>query len=78
MLKKCFYSLFFFALLFSCKKEKTSSRPNLNDVEYELSLENEKAKNQSSVEHECIFDQSTQTDAFLKGLKELEDYTWNN
>ena len=75
---KTHFLIFIIVFLFSCKKEKTSSRPNLNDVEYELSLENEKAKNQSSVEHECIFDQSTQTDAFLKGLKELEDYTWNN
>lgn len=25
---------------------------------------------------DCIFDQTTQTDAFLKGLPELEDYIW--
>ena len=28
-------------------------------------------------EEECIFDQSTQTDEFLKDIKELENYSWD-
>ena len=28
-------------------------------------------------EQDCIFDQSTQTDFFLKDIKELENYTWD-
>lgn len=28
-------------------------------------------------EEECIFDQDTQTDGFLKGIKEFEGYDWN-
>ncbi|MFK7831785.1 MAG: hypothetical protein AB8B52_00780 [Winogradskyella sp.] len=30
-----------------------------------------------TLENECIFDQATQTDAFLKGIKELEGYKWD-
>ncbi|MCV9385067.1 hypothetical protein [Reichenbachiella ulvae] len=29
-------------------------------------------------EDDCIFDQSTQTDEFLKGIKELENYEWDD
>lgn len=29
-------------------------------------------------ENDCIFDQSTQTDEFLKGIKELENYEWDD
>ncbi len=28
-------------------------------------------------EEECIFDQSSQTDEFLEGIKELENYSWD-
>jgi hypothetical protein len=75
---KTHFLIFIIVFLFSCKKERTFSKPKLNNVEYKLSLENEKTKNHINVEQECIFDQSTQTDAFLKGIKELEDYTWDN
>ncbi len=27
---------------------------------------------------DCIFDQNTQTDEFLKGIKELQDYKWDS
>lgn len=30
------------------------------------------------IEQDCIFDQTTQTDAFLHGIKELENYVWDS
>ncbi len=32
----------------------------------------------SESEDDCIFDQSTQTDEFLKGIKELQNYNWDS
>lgn len=40
------------------------------------SIENKESTNQQENE-DCIFDQSTQTDEFLKDIKELEGYVWH-
>lgn len=40
------------------------------------SIENKESANQQENE-DCIFDQSTQTDEFLKDIKELEGYVWH-
>jgi hypothetical protein len=31
-----------------------------------------------NIEEDCIFDQTTQSDEFLKGIKELENYRWDS
>ncbi len=40
------------------------------------SIENKESTSQQENE-DCIFDQSTQTDEFLKDIKELEGYVWH-
>lgn len=74
-------------LFFSCvddksvQKEKTvvsinnSSIDSINLVEELVSDLNLQEDVKDSSE-ECIFDQATQTDEFLKGIDELSDYVW--
>ena len=73
---KLHFFVFIIVLLFSCKKERTFCGLILDDVEQSVSLESEKSENQNRQNQDCIFDQSIQTDVFLKGIKELEGYTW--
>ena len=70
--------IFIIVSLFSYKQEGRFSDPKLKDVQYTEGIEDEKSKIQSRVVDTCIFDQSTQTDDFLKGIKELEGYIWND
>ena len=75
---KLHFFVFIIVLLFSCKKERTFCGLILDDVEQSVSLESEKSENQNRQNQDCIFDQSIQTDVFLKGIKELEGYTWDD
>lgn len=62
-----FSFLFLLCLTGSCfsAKEEESTSKRLTPTAAEVAAE------------ECIFDQGTQTDAFLKGIEEFEAYTWN-
>lgn len=68
-------------IFFSCKEEKTIINDKVETSNELLKANNEEIIDQSiditqKVEEECIFDQSSQTDDFLKGIKELEGYVW--
>lgn len=43
-----------------------------------LDAHNVELENSTHAKQDCIFDQSTQTDEFLKGIKELENYQWDS
>ena len=75
---KTYYLFFIIVFFFSCKKEKTISGDKQSSVVHEKSLGYENARKENRVEEACIFDQSTQTDAFLKGIKGLDNYTWDD
>lgn len=68
-------------LIFSCKHVNSESKEgsihmssdSLNLVNDSVNLD----KNEISDE-DCVFDQETQTDEFLKGIKELENYVWDS
>ena len=79
-------------MTYGCKKDRkkvfdtTPSTKTINSVIEEVKLNdslelNAKAisitSEETSDEVECIFDQSTQTDEFLKDIKELADYSWD-
>jgi hypothetical protein len=74
--------LFLFASCSYTSKEKQESSIPIateNTVENNvdtLSVETE-AEITTEEESDCIFDQSTQTDKFLKGIEELKDYKWD-
>lgn len=71
-------------IFFSYKEEKVIINVKVeNKIETNENLlePNQKESIDNSIELEkigedCIFDQSTQTDDFLKGIKELEGYVW--
>lgn len=65
--------LFIFFLLLSCSS--ASNKKPQATIQQQTVLEIE---NSSEDESDCIFDQSTQTDAFLKRIPELENYKWNS
>lgn len=52
----------------------------LNNVAIRIQENQVVTTNSSNVliEQDCIFDQATQTDEFLKDIKELENYVWDN
>lgn len=57
------------AIFFSCKRAKTHVTSPISIVEI--------TENNKDIDT-CIFDQSTQTDDFLKGIEELKGYVWDN
>lgn len=63
-----FYSLF----VFSCSSKKEKKKEVVSET-----TEIETPQNKEEVP-ECIFDQKTQNDDFLKGKKELKGYTWDD
>lgn len=82
---KNFYVILFLLILFSCKKEKFIINTGISkaDDKLEISKKSVEGKKQiqsleKSEEEDCIFDQATQTDDFLKGIKELEGYDWDS
>jgi hypothetical protein len=82
---KVLTSLIVMIVFFSCKQETKATF--LSD-DYKNEIPTEDCINPSEVEiespsviitniHDCTFDQETQTDEFLKGIKDLEVYTWD-
>ncbi|WP_299765007.1 hypothetical protein [uncultured Dokdonia sp.] len=69
-------SILILFLFIGCKEA------TLNNVAVKIQEnENEVITTNSSnvlMEQDCIFDQATQTDEFLKGIKELENYVWDD
>lgn len=67
-------------------KIKREYQEGSEDIEISLSFINNDFKTEylsasgkkKELSQDCIFDQETQTDYFLKGIKELENYTWDN
>lgn len=71
MKKKIFYLILI--LFLSCKHN--NSKPegvSVSIIEDSINTSENIIKDE-----DCIFDQTTQTDEFLKGIKELENYVWN-
>ena len=79
-------------MTYACKQDvKKEFQPNLSkktsnlfieELERDDSMESDakaiSISPETNIEEvECIFDQSTQTDEFLKGIKELENYIWD-
>lgn len=82
---KVLTSLIVMIVFFSCKQE---TKATLLSDDYKNEIPTEDCINPSEVEiespsviitniHDCTFDQETQTDEFLKGIKDLEVYTWD-
>lgn len=81
---KALILLILIIVFFSCNQETKVNV--LNDVsENEIPIEDCVDPLKAEIEspstiitntQDCVFDQSTQTDEFLKGIKELEDYVW--
>lgn len=74
-----------YVLLLSCSnqpKEATSQSDSLqrdSETTEAESLKPEVLDSSTSIgEDECIFDVSTQTDDFVKGIAELANYTWDD
>ncbi len=87
-MKQLFYLIII--LFLSCNQGKSTSKnvsvhikeDGIYLVEDSIKEKNEKVYDLIVVEEQvededCIFDQATQTDEFLKGIKELEGYVWN-
>jgi len=80
---KFFYIILMF--IFSCKKtENTSPIFTISKDSISAEIKKNTIKSVSLVEEnkeveneECTFDQSTQTDEFLKNIEELENYVWD-
>jgi hypothetical protein len=53
--------------------EKNEEIPKLDSLE----LNTEEIESDEEID-DCIFDQSTQTDEFLKGIQELKNYKWDS
>ncbi len=67
-------------MLFGCEKNENKN-PNKHSVLKTEAVKQTKVEAESKVSkiiEDCIFDQATQTDDFLKGIKELEGYTWDD
>jgi hypothetical protein len=77
-------------LFLSCNQNKTTTKnvsvhideEGIYFVEDSIEKINEQADDsiiseENKEDEDCIFDQTTQTDDFLKGIKEFEGYTWN-
>lgn len=80
---KFFYIILMF--IFSCKKtENTSSVSTINKDSISTKIKNDTIKsvglaedNKEIKDEECTFDQSTQTDEFLRDIEELKGYVWD-
>lgn len=72
-----FFLLFFFLiLLFSCSAKK--SKETIQEVtKIKDSLKSIHVKESIKDNIDCIFDQKTQNDDFLKGIEELKEYSWD-
>lgn len=66
----CFTSVTFVTFL-SCKEASMKVKMEQVSADKNSSIGDE------VIEVDCIFDQATQTDDFLKGIKELENYKWD-
>jgi hypothetical protein len=61
-----------------CWPIKQTKSSNVIKGEEQLGFRTERNKKFREIETgNCLFDQSTQTDKFLKGIKEFENYIWN-
>ncbi len=67
--------LFFSVSLGSCKQ--VNNNPEAEKMEADQTVEEEQTVQQYS-NPRCKYDQSIQTDAFIREIKELEGYEWNN
>lgn len=69
--------LLFFSECTSDKKEKkVVKKTSVKQVEEVIDTIKPSIENQEK-EEDCIFDQETQNDDFLKGISELKGYVWN-
>ena len=71
------YICLIIVLFWSCKQSSNKQ----DDITVTIGEEGITIKKDSSEvnvdDNDCTFDQETQTDDFLKGIKELEGYSWN-
>ena len=58
-------------------KAVDAPRETNNQIAMEADSGLMEAEGDSEDDADCIFDQTTQTDDFLKGISELENYKWN-
>ena len=67
--------ILFFVLFLTCSLKNEKRKETLTDTITQVGKEiiSEKTKDNQ----DCIFDQETQTDEFLKGIEELKNYSWN-
>jgi hypothetical protein len=75
MKKVIFYCLIF--LIFSCKNESSNSRKAISK-DLNLVKDTIVSLEEMTEVEDCIFDQEAQTDEFLKGIKEFENYVWDS
>jgi len=71
--------LIFLVILFSCNSDlkKVEKRNKVEQNTEKTKTESKKSEKSEYNENDCVFDQKTQTDEFLKGIKELKNYKWN-
>lgn len=83
---KNIYLYLFLILIFNCKSEKSITTNESSIVKEKVTHFEQGITKKNNVEsdstvaketQDCIFDQTTQTDYFLKNIKELEGYVWN-
>lgn len=89
-MKKLHY-LIILLLFFSCSNSTKTNKKSELPAEIEIDntgktsvdsgtilLDEQSLGSEEYVEDECIFDQATQTDDFLVGIKEFENYSWDS
>ncbi|MEN3324893.1 hypothetical protein VP395_14230 [Mariniflexile soesokkakense] len=68
-------------LIFSCKHVNSESKGatiHINNDGLYFEKDSINSVKDKVFEEDCVFDQETQTDGFLKGIKELENYVWDS
>jgi len=82
---KFYYIVFLFCLSCNNASKKNEETIIVDDTLTKDSTEviksvinNTDLANEDEFIEECIFDQATQTDKFLKDIKELDSYVWNS
>ncbi|MFD0837134.1 hypothetical protein ACFQ0I_15250 [Mariniflexile aquimaris] len=67
--------------IFSCKQVNSESKEvsvHINEDGISVEKDSDNSIRYKVTKEDCVFDQETQTDQFLKGIKELENYVWDS
>lgn len=76
------FLLILFIVLISCGRSGSMDKPvSEKSVSPKRETQKEKTTTTNDVQdfdpNDCVYDQTTQTDEFLKGIPELSNYTWD-